>query len=298
MRRRKGLRSSDVLESKCILVSRNSTFAHFSQKFVIENLVNYSFSIGPVIETKTLSAITWMRFGSDAGNDFPEISLIATCDRILASNGVFLRKAEKKLRTVAEPDIVDAILSSQQSVLDLVIGVGANPEVIDGAEASELLRTVTSTAEERGREIERKRTEKVANELRQEKAERERENSELTAKAQRLAAEKQSNLVIAENFKNAESARRCRLCSRVQARATKLAWLVTITVWLSLIAATLYLQFAFWSGPDMWKSNPMLALITFTSTLLLLLSGLRFLPKGPDFVEYMHRFLEKKSIEV
>lgn len=306
MRRRAGTRSSDVLDSKCILVSRNSTYAHFSHRFVVKNLDNYSFSIGPVIETKTLSAITWMRFGSDADENYPQISLIAACDRILASNGVLLRKAERQLKKVASDEVVEALLSTQQSVLDLVIGVGGNPEVIDGADAAELLRTITLTAEERGKSQERKRTNEVVTALEKERLDREAEKTELLKETRRLAAERERSAVAAENLRKSEVERRERLAQRLEKKSHSRAWNVVLALWLVIVGGAIYTQFALWIGPEMWAQQPMTATISVLLCLVVLITGLRFLPNGPDLIDvaykwiavWMHRRLIEKQEDI
>lgn len=109
MRRRKGACSSDIFSNKYVLVARNNTFTRFAKSFCTKFLDVPEYALGPAIETKTLAATVWMRFGSEADPNLPRLHLISACDRILASNRMLLRKAFQKAEGAKGTDVALAM---------------------------------------------------------------------------------------------------------------------------------------------------------------------------------------------
>lgn len=208
MRRRNGIASSDLFDSKFILVTRNSTFTQFADIFVRRNSGVPSFAVGPAVEVKTLAAHLWMRFGSAADRNIPQLQLISACDRLLASNGELLRKAERKLVELKGRDVATAILSSDQAILDLVIATSGDADVLDGSNAEEIFRIVTRTAEEKGREHERAIGAVAVEDLRRKVIEAE-EATENERRA-RLESSLRATRAEAEGRQASEEARRLR----------------------------------------------------------------------------------------
>jgi hypothetical protein len=155
MRRRQNDHSHDVFQSKFVMLTRNGTFAEFSRAFVRANLGVPASACGPVVDTKTLAASVWMRFGSAEYSDLPRTYLMCACDRILATDGDLLSRAARKLSQLEGQEIAAALLSSERAVLDLVVSTGGSADVLDGANNKELILALAASAEERGRREER-----------------------------------------------------------------------------------------------------------------------------------------------
>jgi hypothetical protein len=290
MRRRQGKLSSEIFETPFIFVARNSTFTRFSETFVQNNLAAPKYAVGPAIETKTLAAIVWMRFGSSADPDLPQIHLISACDRILATNGNLLRKAEKRIKEIRDDEVAEALMASQQAVMDLVVAVGGSPEVLDAAQPEELLHAFTTSAEARGREAEREKARAVEADLAAKMDATSKEAKALRNKAAILAAEKISQET---KRKQAEQeiemlllAREERLHSQAGAimeRSNIVAWEIVRLVWVLAAVVSFGGQFFIWRGSDWWTAsyvNLALGIIVLICTAVTVAFGIRFISPG------------------
>jgi hypothetical protein len=284
MRRRQGRAHSEIFETPFALVVRNSTFTRFAERFVREHAGVPDYGAGPVIEVKTLAAVAWIRFGSDADPDLPQIQLISACDRILASNRELLRKAEIRLKELQGEDAAAVILGSQQAVLDLVISTGGNADVLTGADAEALLHALTTTAEERGRVVERRRAEADRDAIERALQARQEEVEALVVQAsdsERLHRE------TSEALKKRERADNDRIegaAISINEYAERVGSRIVAYVWIALTILAIFGQFFIWNGPDLWwESGPkqfLMGLAVITITLIAAAGGVRFLASG------------------
>lgn len=287
MRRRQNKTYSDVLDTPYTLITRNSTFTRFSELFCRRKLSIPEWAFGPAIEIKTLAAFLWMRFGSEVDQDLPQMQLIAACDRILASNGELMRKAEKKVQALKGDDVTAALLNSKQAVLDLVVAAGGSADIIDAADGEAIVRALTASAEARGRNLERQNADLEVAKLQAEleaagsatEAERKRLVELAAAKVAQEAALKAREAEIAG--RDAEDlARAKRTATSLQERANTFG---RRTVGASLFFAALIScigQFFIWRGPDWWGasvSNFGWGVLVVISTFLLAVAGIEMI---------------------
>lgn len=307
MRRRQGYAASDVLEARFVLVARNATFTSFSQGFTQRELRAPTYSFGPVIETKTLAAFVWMRFGSEASSELPQAHLIAACDRILASNGELLRKADEKLKKARGSEVALALLTSRQAMLDLVVSVGGSAEVLDAANGEELVAAMNRTAEERGRIVEREKAAKIAEALSAEITAKEAQIEERSKALAKLAAEnlkQEGQISVAAKLLNqrdkADEERSIATATRLGSASRKSAWLWVNLVWCTLALVGALGQFFVWQGVDWWMKAPLnflVGILVVLSTMLALVGALRFLRHGKtDPVAFLQSTVERRML--
>lgn len=290
MRRRQGRYQSDVLDTPYVLITRNSTFTKYSELFCQRKMNSPDWAFGPAIEIKTLAAFVWMRYGSDVDRDMPQMQLLAACDRILASNGEIMRKAERRVKELKGADAAAALLNSRQAVLDLVIATGGNADVIDGADGDKLIRALTATAEARGRDLERA----VADEeqARLEAAlEEARTTSELQqAEKLRIANEalRQKKLLRERDAElarrdEADAARTRRTVDTIVKSAETVARRTVVSVLILSAGISLSGQFFVWRGADWWFAsvgNFLIGVVVFAASLLLACAGLEMVGRA------------------
>lgn len=156
MRRRAGSTSSDILDCKIALVTRNAMFTEFSLAFCRRELDISEYDLGPCIEVKTLGANVWLRMGQTDATNLPQLHLIAACDKILSTNQSILRKAYSHVKNIVTPEQAQALLESEQAVLDLVISTGGSIDIIDSANSEELLSAFMTSSLEEGKASERR----------------------------------------------------------------------------------------------------------------------------------------------
>ena len=262
MRRRQGQVHSDVLETPFVLVTRNSTFTRYADVFVKSNLSVADFGFGPTVETKTLAAIVWIRFGSFESARLPEIQLIAACDRLLASNRELLRKAEQKVAALAGEQTATALLSSQQAVLDLVIAAAGSPDVIDASSGEEIIRALTAAAEEKGKLKERKAAERVkarmteAIETREEQLQQLRAETSKLSEAHELAqAEIRQQQATVQRYEREWNERIAALSGRLALRSASISGGTVTTGWIACALVGLVGQLFIWNGSTWWHST-------------------------------------------
>lgn len=307
MRRRNGRFDSDIMENAFVFVTRNSTFTSFSDIFVKRHLSVPDYAFGPAMETKTLAALVWLRFGSIDTEDLPQINLISACDRILSTNGELLRRAEKRIKEFKDDDAANALLSSQQAVLDLVIAVGGSPDVLDGADGDQLIRAFTVSAEEKGRLDERAKAALCEAELSdavskaqaqaemesQKAAEISLEKLKIESLAKRKAAELQE-------FFTQEDNRIKEIANRMVFNSQHKQWKVIAIIWLASAFIGVLGQFFIWQGVDWWiKSylNMIFGAFVVVTTVIATGMGLRVIPPGKiDLASGFHTILVRKSL--
>lgn len=262
MRRRNRVHNSDVLDCPYVLITRNSTFTRFAELFCQRKIESPDYAFGPAIEIKTLAAFLWMRFGSEVNRDLPQMQLVAACDRILASNGEIMRKAERKLRELSGGDATLAILNSRQAVLDLVVATGGNADVIDGADGDQIIRALTSSAEARGREIERKLADeaqaKLGKQLEDAVLRAEQTNAEKLALAADALAKQGLLRKTEEELERRDRADRERalgVATRLHRGAKTFAKAVVVLMTAITIGTALTGQLFIWRGLDWWTAS-------------------------------------------
>lgn len=287
MRRRQGRTHSDVLDTPYTLITRNSTFTRFSDLFCQRKLSSPGWAFGPAIEIKTLAAFLWMRFGSDVDQDLPQMQLIAACDRILASNGELMRKAEKKVQGLKGDDVTAALLNSKQAVLDLVIATGGNADVLDAADGEAVIRALTASAEARGRQLERQNADLEVARLQAEltaagdatEAERSRALGLATAKVAHEASLKARDAELAQ--RDAEDLRRAEVTGKqLDERANAFSRRAVSTALLVAALISCVGQFFIWRGTDWWltsMSNFGCGVTVVLSTFLLTVTGVEMI---------------------
>jgi hypothetical protein len=277
MRRRNGAADSDLFHNRFTLVTRNSTFTEFSKKFVQNYLGWPAYALGPAIETKTLAASVWMRFGSLAQPDLPRLHLIAACDRILASNRMLLKKALRKAEEATDSQVALTLLASEQAVFDLVVGTGGSLEVLDGANGAQIVEAMLASAQSEGREQERT----IA---RDQLAAKERDISEQARLAAEARKEAVANSVEAEKLRThlqattvRESEEISSAASTICRRSRTFGHLISSSTFIFLMIISIIGQFFFWDA-RFRHEHPFLAFAILSSTVLTALYFLRFLP--------------------
>jgi hypothetical protein len=289
MRRRQGAHYSDVLETRYVLITRNSTFTRFSELFCRRKLSSPTWAFGPAIEIKTLAAFLWMRFGSEVDRDLPQMQLVAACDRILASNGEILRKAERKLKTLEGSDGALALLNSHQAVLDLVIATGGSADVIDGADGEQLIRALTASAEARGREAERQRANEeqaklfraldAANQLSEHRAAEKTELARESVRQEAILRDREAELARRDQ---SDLARARVAAETIWQASNTLARAVVTSVVLGCAGVTIFGQFFIWRGWDWWVAQPqnfLVGVAVVAASAVLALAGIEMIGK-------------------
>lgn len=289
-RRRAKQHSSDFFHCGYVLVTRNSTFTAFSEHFLRRNLGVPDYAVGPAIETKTLAALVWMRLAAEKIGDLPQLHLISACDRILASNRMLLRKADEKLAALKGEEASAAILSSQQAVLDLVVSTGGNHEVIDAAEGEAVVAALTTSAEVRGREIERKIADAELGSLLDKLSKKEALLSDAESQARaagierlRIEAEARAAREAADALAAAGNRRTAQTAEEIIETADRWSGVAIGTLWATTTIYALLGQFFVWEGRTWWLTsytNLVLGASVVAATFFSAFLGIRFFQHG------------------
>lgn len=97
VRRRGEVAASDYFQSRYVLLTQNSTFVQFAERFVRENLPHVPrYAANYVVETSVLAALLWLRMPSGDTKQIPRLQLFATCQRILSSNKSVIESAKRR----------------------------------------------------------------------------------------------------------------------------------------------------------------------------------------------------------
>jgi hypothetical protein len=96
MRRRGDHRSNDFLTCKHLAVSRNGAVIADAEQYCRENGMVARGQVPPVIHSRQLATMAWLRTGLRSNADVPKSTLLAACQRVLTLSPGLLKAAVRK----------------------------------------------------------------------------------------------------------------------------------------------------------------------------------------------------------
>ncbi|WP_300376669.1 hypothetical protein [Henriciella sp.] len=152
VRRRGEAIASDYFQSRYLLLTQNSTFVQFAERFVRDHLPSIpKYAAGYVIEASVLASLLWLRIPSGDTQQIPRLQLFATCQRILASNKSVIESAKRRAKDHSQEfaDQLELFLRVPLVVEELMVVNSRNS--VSTIEADSLLHIAKNAAIEEER---------------------------------------------------------------------------------------------------------------------------------------------------
>lgn len=151
IRRRAGLRTSDLFTSRYVCITTNEVFAGAIRRNLIEMSYYNSKQIPPVITLKELAAKLWIELGnSDRASilSLPNSQLLLSCDRALRFNRKVVDKARAELAKVnpdqlAQFELLLEVPRSARAVMDITLN---NDRYVSGDTVGQLVEAAVEAA--------------------------------------------------------------------------------------------------------------------------------------------------------
>ncbi len=162
MRRRGQTRSADFLTSKFVAVSKNSSVITDAEGYCYQRQMLMRGQVPPVIHSKQLSTMVWLRTGLSTGYDVPRSTLLAACQRVLSLTPRMIDLAISKAREMSEKteEELRACLTVDRSSMVLMDRTTGDPRLLTGRDMGELLEEMKKAVAEK--EINQARAELLA----------------------------------------------------------------------------------------------------------------------------------------
>jgi hypothetical protein len=171
VRRQNGAHTSNLYDSKCVILTRSPRFVSTARKFLREECGYPGYAVAPVVELRHFSTMFMLSYGVDVTRPVIRSELLAECDRVLSVSPDLTRKIRSVMsKWEGVPhDKIEAALEDPVLLSELAVATSNDPTAVtasNGAAIFEIFRTAgQKDAELRYREEERKRNEAHGEEL-------------------------------------------------------------------------------------------------------------------------------------
>ena len=203
-RKREGHRSSDIFQSKHIVVTRNPGFPRVARSIALEHHFISRNHVGPVIHTRQLATAVWLRMGIADRKEIPRSYILSACRRVLTLRKNIVEKVSHFKENLSEDQAaqLEVLMSSDRSTQVLMDKTLGSAAVIDSTNIEILLdemrkAQIADYAQERDAELEavtgeaRRREEHLVGSLAESAKEIERREQQIAARDATLVAERQ-----------------------------------------------------------------------------------------------------------
>jgi hypothetical protein len=162
VRRQNGAHTSNLYESKCVILTRSPRFVITARNFLRTECEYPSYAVAPVMELRHFSTMFMLSYGVDIGRPIIRSQLVAVCDRIICFSPTLLSKIKQVMsRWEKIPhDQIEAALENPIVLSELAVATANDPSTITASNGKEIYnimyRAGQKDAELRHLEAERK----------------------------------------------------------------------------------------------------------------------------------------------
>jgi hypothetical protein len=159
MRKRGTTRSSDILSSKAVSVSKNGSVISDAEAFCAQRDMLARGQVPPVVHSKQLATTVWLRTGLRDSYDVPRATLLAACQRVLSLSPRLIETAISKARELSDKtdEELRACLTVDRSAMVLLDKTAGDPRLLTGKDIAALLDSMKRAVA--AEEVEKARTE-------------------------------------------------------------------------------------------------------------------------------------------
>jgi hypothetical protein len=141
MRKRTGRTSSDLFETKHVVVTRNPTFPSLARRIAREfNYIGPN-HVGPLIHQRQLATALWLRVGARTDQEIPRRYILSACRRVLTLRKNIVEKVHQLKSNLSEQQAsqLELLLSENRSTQVLMDKTMGSAALIDSSNIGLLL---------------------------------------------------------------------------------------------------------------------------------------------------------------
>lgn len=149
VRRQNGSHSSQVYESKCIILTRSPLFITTARKYLRSDAVGYpGYAVIPIMELRHFSTMFMMSFGSEVTKKVLRSELVASCDRVVHASPDLTRRIRSvlgKMQSLPEEQL-NAALADPTTLAEFALVTANDPSVVTTDNSAALLEVIRTAA--------------------------------------------------------------------------------------------------------------------------------------------------------
>lgn len=140
-RKRAGHRTSDIFDSRHVVVTRNPAFPQLARRIAKEHHFIGESHVGPVIHSRQLATAVWLRMGTQNKAEIPRSYLLSACRRVLTLRKNIVEKVNEFKATLSpeQAEQLEVLISSDRSAQVLMDKTLGSSNVIDAKSMPTLL---------------------------------------------------------------------------------------------------------------------------------------------------------------
>lgn len=140
-RKRNGHRSSDLFDSKHIVLTRNPTFPSTARRIALEQSYIGPPHVGPVVHVRQLATAIWLRMGNQSSSEIPRSYILSSCRRVLTLRKNIVEKVSHFKSSLSDDQAqqLEILMSSDRSAQVLMDKTLGSAAVIDSTNIGVLL---------------------------------------------------------------------------------------------------------------------------------------------------------------
>lgn len=121
MRKRTGVRSGDVFDTKHVVLTRNPLFPNLSRRIARDHSLIGPNHVGPVIHQRQLATAVWLRIGAGRDSEIPRSYILAACRRVLTLRKNIVEKVHQFKSSLTGP---------QAEQLEILLGESRSTQIL------------------------------------------------------------------------------------------------------------------------------------------------------------------------
>lgn len=140
-RKRAGHRTSDIFDSRHVVVTRNPAFPQLARRIAKEHHFIGDSHVGPVIHSRQLATAVWLRMGTPDRTEIPRSYILSACRRVLTLRKNIVEKVNEFKATLSpeQAEQLEILISSDRSAQVLMDKTLGSSNVIDAKSMPTLL---------------------------------------------------------------------------------------------------------------------------------------------------------------
>lgn len=141
MRMRQGKHRNDPLDNSHVFISSNVKLARKSRKYCLDSRLIRETQCGPVVDTRDLATIAWLRTGFENSDKLPISHMLAQCERVLRVRKDVVESARLQVAkfTPDKKEEFELLLQSNRAVDFLIDSSRGSASTFDVSQDQQLL---------------------------------------------------------------------------------------------------------------------------------------------------------------
>jgi hypothetical protein len=295
VRRQNGVHTSNVYESKCVILTRSPRFINTARKYLRDNCDYPTYAVIPLMEFRHFSTMFMLSYGLDVARPVVRSELMAACDRVIRVSPGLTQRIRSVMRQWENvpTDQIEAALEDPVLLSELALATSNDPSsvtVSNGKTIYEMFRSAgQKEAEMRHLESERTLKSQHQAELEQIRGDAVEKEKEIQALRLQLFDQNERTSRISAQIE-AQSDHNAKLIADRIERRVKLYWRC-VTIVVAIVALLIFFDQVFhWTERESRLANVLAVLLGLVGAYHI------FIAVAPDFAPETARSWMRKRV--